>query len=57
MCQDPTAKVLLELLNDEVRQWVAGVGNDLFFEGEPVVLDKLIEGRLFGNMADVGGLA
>ena len=48
------AKVLLELFDDEIRQWVSSVVPNLAFEAEPVLLDDFVKDGLFGTMARIG---
>ncbi len=54
MGQDSAAQVLVELLDDEVWEWVPGIAHDLILKLEPIVLDDFVEDRLFRLVPGIG---
>lgn len=54
--QNPAAQVLFELLGHEIWQSIAGVAHHLGLKGAPVLLDKLVEERLFRLVPLIGEL-
>ncbi len=49
--QDPTAQILLNLLDHKVWEWIPHIVLNLLLEGQPVGLDQFVECRFFGFVA------